>query len=309
MTTTEALLAFGRRHRWVVTTQQLRNRGFDSAAIGRHRRAGVLTPMFRAVWLVGRVRPTRQEWERGALLTAGERSALGRGTAGAIFGLCPERWPLEVWTPTRRRSQPRLRVHFDALDERDVTVRGGRRVTTVARTLSDLAVVHAKRPAEVERLVHEAEYRGLLRPAQVEAASHRAGPRPGQRLLLEAVARRTRRQGKRVNDLHDRVRHELQRRDLPPFEVEVPFELDDGERFTVDVLFRDAWYALEVDGGGHKTHRSFTEDRRRDRRLLAVHALPVGRVTDHDLDTRIDEWAEDLRTILVSRKVRGTHLP
>ena len=79
------------------------------------------------------------------------------------------------------------------------------------------------------------------------------------------------------------------------------FDLEDGERTTVDVLFRDAWVAVELDGGVHESRRHFHTDRRKSRRLEALYGLVVFRVTEEDLAERADELARDLHATIARR--------
>ena len=63
----------------------------------------------------------------------------------------------------------------------------------------------------------------------------------------------------------------------------------------VEVFFRAAGVGVELDGGGaHQTTRNFHSDRRKDRRLRAIHRVEMVRVTRLDLDARPDELARDL---------------
>ena len=73
----------------------------------------------------------------------------------------------------RRRPRPGLRFHRTTLPEDEVTVRNGIPVTSVPRTLLDLASVVA--PDRLERAVHEAE---VLRLTDTALASRPHGPVP-----------------------------------------------------------------------------------------------------------------------------------
>lgn len=93
----------------------------------------------------------------------------------------------------------------------------------------------------------------------------------------------------------------LRRYGFPPAEHGVTFELDGGERTTVDVPFREARVAVELDGGVHESRRHFQTDRRKSRRLEALHGLVIFRVTEEDLAERADELAQDLHATIARR--------
>lgn len=73
----------------------------------------------------------------------------------------------------------------------------------------------------------------------------------------------------------------------------------------MDVIFPAARLGVELDGGVHQTIRNFHDDRRKGRRLEALHDLLVFRVTAEDLAERGDELAADLRTVLGRRTPNG----
>lgn len=93
----------------------------------------------------------------------------------------------------------------------------------------------------------------------------------------------------------------LRRYGFPPAEHGVTFELDGGERTTVDVPFREARVAVELDGGVHESRRHFQTDRGKSRRLEALHGLVIFRVTEEDLAERADELAQDLHATIARR--------
>lgn len=155
---------------------------------------------------------------------------------------------------------------------------------------------------QLEFAVHEAENRRALQVRAVDAAIARAGARrPGLPALRRALDRRRPNAGGLKQDLEKKFHRFLHRHGFPPTEHNVLFELAAGEVTEVDVLFRAAWLAVELDAGPHRTTRNFRRDRRKSRRLEAVHRLPVVRVTHEDVDDHEEELAADLRAMLAVR--------
>lgn len=212
------------------------------------------------------------------------------------------RGPVEVTAPTQRRSRRGLCAHEARLHPRDVTVKDGVPITTLARTLVDLALVEPE--PVVEHAVHEAENHRRLHIPAVDAAIARAGSRrAGLPALRRSLHRRRPNAGGLRQDLEKKFHRLLHRHGFPPTRHNVLFELEDGERTELDVLFEDAWVGVELDAGPHRTARGFHRDRRKSRRLEALHRLPVVRVTHEDVDDHEEELAADLWSIVRARSV------
>lgn len=182
-------IALGRRERWVVTTAELRGVGLSRDAIAHRVATGLLVRQFRGVYLVGRANPTRSELEHAAVKACGTGAVLSHRSAGARWRLVPQqRGPVEVTAPRHRRSRGRLRAYHATLHPRDITVKDGIPITTVARTLVDLATVLDEEA--LGHAVHEAEYGKRLHVPAVDAAIARAGvKREGLPALRRRLAR------------------------------------------------------------------------------------------------------------------------
>lgn len=298
-----AALALARRERNVVTREELLGAGVSSGWIDRRVASGWLTREFRGVYLVGRARASLDERERAALKACGEASVLSHFSAAARWKIRRYRsTTVHVTVPGRRRRRRGIIVHESRLHPRDVTTKDGVRLTTVARTLVDLAALLDAE--QLDTAVHEAEFLKRLHVGSVDEAMHRAGPVAGLPSLRRALRSRRPANGRIDFGLEREFYAFLRRHGFPPSEHGVAFELDDGRRVSVDVLFRGAWVAIELDGGPHQTTRNFHSDRRRDRRLEALHGLTVIRVTEEDLLRHEAELAADLRNTL-RRRTRG----
>lgn len=297
-------IELARRERWVVTRAELLGAGVSSAWIDRRVTSGWLRREHRGVYLAGgKARPNDDERERAALKACGDDAVLSHHSAAARWRI-RRRWagPVHVSVPRQRRGRRGIRVHHTRLHPRDITTKDGVRLTTVARTLVDLAALLGAE--QLDTAVHEAEFLKRLRVRAVDEAIHRAGPVAGVPNLRRALRSRRPANGRIDFDLEREFHAFLRRHAFPPSEHGVAFALDGGRRTSVDVLFRDAWVAVELDGGPHRTTRNFHTDRRKDRRLEALHDLTVIRVTEEDLTDHEAELAADLWATL-RRRTRG----
>jgi hypothetical protein len=125
----------------MVTRVQLLRLGLSAKAIDYRVRTGRLWRVYNGVYCVGRPPVTPHERAMAAVLACGPRAALSHRPGGALWeiGL---RWPamMEVTAPGQRKRMG-IRVHRSPLTRRDITRHYGIPVTTLARTLLDLAEV------------------------------------------------------------------------------------------------------------------------------------------------------------------------
>ena len=146
---------------------------------------GALIAVFRGVYRVGHVAPSELAWYLAAVKACGEGALLCGLAAAHLWGLVKGAAPApEVTTRTVRRV-PCVKTRR-GVDARDATSRQGIPITSVARTLVDLAaVVDAETLA---RACHEAGVKYRTTPAQVEALLARRPNAPGA-AKLRAVLR------------------------------------------------------------------------------------------------------------------------
>jgi len=166
----------------VVARSELLDLGLTRGGIDSRVREGRLHPIFRGVHAVGHPLLTRRGWEHAALLAAGPEAVLSHNSAGALWYLRrSER--LEVTVSGSRRSVKGLRIHRSVLPPSHVTLRDGLPVTTVARTLLDLAEV-LDRP-RLDRVWEAADRLQLL---DVRAVEQVLADWPGRRGLKPLAA-------------------------------------------------------------------------------------------------------------------------
>jgi predicted transcriptional regulator of viral defense system len=168
----EPLAALAARQYGVVTRQQLRDLGIGDTGIEERLRTHRLHRLHRGVYAVGhRALPSRAGW-MAAVLACGEGAALSHVAAAAhheIRQTSASRVDVTVPARSGRRHPRGIRLHRSGrLSKQDVTVHEGIPVTTVARTLLDLADVLDKQA--LKRTIDEAEYRQRLDMTAVIAA-------------------------------------------------------------------------------------------------------------------------------------------
>jgi very-short-patch-repair endonuclease len=196
----------------------------------------------------------------GAVLASGEGAALSHRSAAAFWGLLDDRRGfVDVTTPLRgRKGTEGIKLHRTRrLDPADVVTVRGIRVTTVERTLLDLADVVSLRV--LRRAARQAEVLRLPVGSPREKAHGRRGARSlGALSLHRAGVAFTR------SELEDRMLRLCRRFGVPRPEVNQPIE--GKER---DFVWRDARLVVEADSHEfHGTRAAFEDDRRRDLALV-----------------------------------------
>ena len=283
-----------------ISRAQLRALGVDVDRIRRLVAAGWLVPVHRGVFRLGTLT------ERGvlfaAVLACGPSAAISHRSAGHVHGLLrgQTRGAVDVTAPTQRRARGGIRPHRSRLDERDVTTRGGLRITTIARTLLDVAVDLAD-PA-LQSAVDEARIQRRLHLPAIEATIARAPGHHGIGALRRAVQRHDPGRGRPIGEFERRAIAFLRDHDFPPYVRNLTVVVDD-EPFMLDVVWRAQRVALELDSRTfHDTGPAFVTDRRRSRRLTAA-GWHVVRTTWSDLEARPAELAADVHALLALREV------
>ena len=168
--------------------EQLLLAGLTPDAIRHRLKTHGLRSLHRDVYLYGRPRLEPLALETAAILHFAGYAILSDGTAAWISELIDEP-PAEISVTCvgrDRHSKPGLRVHrVAALDPADVACCQGLPVTSVARTVVDLA--GGLRPIELEGVLALIARRGLASVAEIEAAIARAPYAKGVKLLRELL--------------------------------------------------------------------------------------------------------------------------
>jgi hypothetical protein len=157
------------RQNGVVTREQLLEAGVGRAAIQRWARNGLLIRVHRGVYRVGHAAPSVLATYTSAVLACGEGAALS-GRAAAYLQRLTNRRTIpapEVTTRLDRRPEGVLVCRCRHMDRRDLTRMHGIPVTTVPRTVVDLA--GRVSAGDLGRAVHQAQVLHGVRPHHVEA--------------------------------------------------------------------------------------------------------------------------------------------
>jgi len=151
----------------VVTRGELLRAGVTVAEIKHRVRAGSLLRVHRGVYRVGHTAPSLEARYLAAVRACGHDALLSGRAAGYLLGWSKGSPPApEVTAPTQRRVKG-VATRRARTSTPDATIVRGIPVTTVARTIVDLAAVLTA--ADLARACHEATIRYGTTPAEVEA--------------------------------------------------------------------------------------------------------------------------------------------
>jgi very-short-patch-repair endonuclease len=275
----------------VAGRRQLLALGFGRCSIQRRLAQGRLHQVHRGVYAVGhRVLSMQGRW-MAAVLAAGPGAALSHRSAAALNAIGSETGEIDVTVPIARRNRRGLCIHVSPLAPDEITEVDGIPVTTVARTILDLAAVWPRH--RLERTMHEAELRRLTSPTSLDELLRRHPRRRGNATLRAIMA--TARLGDQMtrSEFEARFLAFIDDAGLPRPETNVLVE-----RFEVDCAWRTPRLIVELDGHAtHSTRRKFESDRARDRALQAA-GWRVIRITWRQMKEEAGELATDLRTLL-----------
>ena len=292
-----AIARLAERQHGIVGRSQLLRLGASKRAIEYRVESGRLHPVHRGVYAVGhRLVPVEGPC-MAAVLAVGPDAVASYRSAGARWAILRygPRW-VEITAARALRSRPGLRIYRAALPPDEITIVDGIPVTTVARTLLDLAAVVDF--ARLERALHEAEIRGLWDFASLRELLDRYPRRRGTvnlRAIIDAASL-----GVAVtrSELEDRFVAFIDHVGLPRPAINACVKTSDGDRLEADCVWREQRVIVELDGHAvHATTVAYERDRARDRALTAA-GWRVVRVTWRQLHREADQLEADLRTVL-----------
>jgi len=319
------LAQLARAQHGVVARWQLVRLGLGSDAVDRRASTGRLHRLYEGVYAVGHRALTLEGWWMAAVLASGPGNAgpEGSATSTCVPGANPSptgivlsspaavlshRSAAALWRirrPTdgaahvtlarKSRSTGQIRRHYRRLPPDEVTVHEGIPVTTVPRTIFDLAATSSA--DVVEFALREAEYLHLHDALSVPDLLARYPGRRGARRARLALARLAERTGRVRSPLEEVFVPFLRRHRLPRPRLNAWLEVG-GRRHQIDCLWPADRLIAELDGWeGHGTRAAFHEDRARDRRLQTA-GYRVTRLTWNQLEDEPETIASDLRALL-----------
>lgn len=284
----------------MVSRRELLAIRWTARAVEHALEAGRLHPKYRGVYAIGRPDLPVAGERRAAVLACGDRAVLSHRSAAGAWGLRPDgasAWDVTVRTSVRRAPDARIVVHRHRLADEEVTVLDGVPVTTVARTLLDLAAVV---PAHhLRRAVERADQLELFDLRAIERVLELHPRRAGRRALVAL--------------LDDACRHGLTttRSDVEAAFLQLCLDhglprprvnrLSDGTE--VDFRWPAHRLVVEVDGWRyHRGRKAFARDRARDRRLLRA-GYRVARFIATDVLRSPASVAREIEALLAATRV------
>ncbi len=287
----------------VVARRQLLDAGLSTSMVDRWLAARRLIPLHRGVYAVGHRGLRREGHWLAAVLAAGPGAVLSHREAAALHGLRPaDRAAIDV-TVAGQRRMPGVQVHrVRRLDAADATAVDGIPVTTITRTLVDLAAVVS--PQALRKALEEAERSNRLDARAIEAVLARTKGRNGRghAAVRDALAELAK-TGTTVtrSPLEDRFLPLLDAHGLPR-----PLTNQWTEAMEVDACWPQARLVVELDGwDSHHTRQAFQRDRTRSNDLQ-VAGWTVLRFTHADVVHRPNDTAARVARALRRRVYAAT---
>jgi very-short-patch-repair endonuclease len=273
----------------LVTSAQLHQLGLDNDKIKRAVAAGRLTRIRRGLFTTGHL-PLSSEQRGVAACLAVPDGVLSHTTAAATHGLrgIPTKW-VEITVPHGRKpSVAGVRVHRSNRmpSEHVVELPNGLRITTVARTLFDLADV-VDGPA-LRSVIEDALNRSLVTIEELEhvAATMCGRGRPGSFVFGGLVDRRPA-EGPAAQSVGELTLADA----LTERGIEVvrqhPVVLPSGRKAHIDLAVPSLRLSIEVDHPTwHATPDALQSDHARDLGLVLLGWVQV-RFTTDDVELRL----------------------
>lgn len=258
--------AIAARRHGVLSRTVLLEAGIGTGTIDDRLRQGRLVSLHRGVYSLGHSQLTDMGWRLAAVDAYGPAAALSHSSAAALWGILDGTlFPIHVALAKRSGTATRERTTLHRLtriDADEVTFRGVIRVTTVSRTILDLAA--SVRGRRLEQVVRRASRLRLFDLREQQVLLDRHPHRPGVPEL-----------GRLLASLHGRGTDDFRSR------MEIAFAqlCDDyglprpvvngvivGER--VDFYWPGTTLIVETDSFEfHAMPTTFANDRRRDQKL------------------------------------------
>ncbi len=239
-------------------------------------------------------RASRESQIMAAVLLGGAGAVASHRSAAWLRSLLPYPAVVDVTVKQRRRRRPGIRLHERALPPDEVTVHDAIPVTTVPRTIFDLAAVLP--PRQVERAISEAEYQRLTDPLSLQDMLDRHPRHRGVATVRATLARADLGTSVTRSELEEWFLAFLDRHGIERPRINAGLQLN-GRWIEVDCVWDAHRLIVELDGrAAHATSRGFERDRARDR-ALQVAGWRVVRLTWRQLLEDAEAVAADLRSL------------
>jgi very-short-patch-repair endonuclease len=294
------LKALATQQHGVVSTRQLKKLGYTRQSASKANGVGRLHRIHRGVYAVGHTELTHYGRVMAAVL-ANAPAVASHWTAGWLWGLFRTNSSIHLTAPSRRHRRSEFRVHFAALHPEDVGSQVRIPVTSLARTILDLApLVDAKRLARLLERAEELEDdegRRLFDLREFTSLLARSAGRPGHAPLQRALRLYRPELAVLRSNLERDFRTLVRASTLPP-----PSHNVNVGAYELDCYWPEHRFCVELDVyATHGSRRSFETDREREDELLLA-GVEVMRVTDVRLEREPEAVIERLRSHLERRR-------
>jgi predicted transcriptional regulator of viral defense system len=289
-----ALAELAARQHGVVATRQLADLGYGRNAVAKAAKAGRLHRVHRGVYAVGHERLT---WEGRcmAALLASYPSVASHLSAGWLWGLLRSRpGTIHVTSRSPRHGKRDFIEHRADLARSDLARRDGIPVTSLARTILDLAV--DSRPRTVSRFIRQADDDKTFDLRAMEDLLARTKGHRGQAKVRAALEIYDATPVFTRSDIEKRFYEVVAAAGLP-----APSMNCFVGGFEIDAYWADHRFGVELDiYETHGSRLSFEEDRERDDELLLA-GIETTRVTGPRLAREPEAVVESVRRHLERR--------
>jgi very-short-patch-repair endonuclease len=278
----------------VVATRQLDALGYSKSSVAKAARVGRLHRIHRGVYVVGQRRLTWEGWCMAAVL-ASYPSVASHLSAAWIWGLLRSRpETIHITCRQTRRAKRQFVTHVADLAPADRARRDGIPVTSVSRTILDVAVT--SRPRTVRRHIQLADDLQLFDLREMDDLLERTKGHRGQAKVRAALDLYEERPVFTRSGLERRFLEVVRDAGLPEPAMNhfvAGYEIDawwEAERFGVELDVYET----------HGSRLSFEEDRERDDELLLA-GIETTRVTGPRLDREPGAVVDAVRRHLARR--------
>jgi len=252
----------------VVSRAQLRRLAVPGATVDYWVATRRLLVVHRGVYAPGHRALRAEGYRLAAVLACGAGAVLSHRSAAAHWGLlATEQTVIDVTAPRSRDGVPGIRLHRSrSLDARDTTTHEAIPITTIARTLLDLAATVPE--GRLERALAQAERLQLYDHRAITDLLARSNGHRGK----GALARATRQTPHLTrSELEVAFRKLVRRAGLPDPLENFILDAPDHPRLEVDFYFPAHNLVIELDGWEtHRTRAAFKSDRRKDAALTSA---------------------------------------
>jgi very-short-patch-repair endonuclease len=282
------------RQHGVVSTKQLAALGYTRSSVAKAAKVGRLHRVHRGVYVVGHQRLTWHGRCMGAVLAASP-SVASHLSAGWLWGLLRSRpGTLHVTCRQSRHADRPFVTHTAGLSPADLARRDGIPVTSLARTILDLAV--DSREKTVRRFIRRADDDKNFDLRAMEDLLARTKGHRGQAKVRAALEIYDETPVFTRSDLEKRLYEVVTAAGLP-----APSMNCFVAGYEIDAWWESERFGVELDVfATHGSRLSFEEDRERDDELLLA-GIETTRVTGPRLDREPGAVVESLRRHLARR--------